>query len=54
MSMNMSMNSNVFNLISFIVTANEDTKSIITIGVCCLFILSLIFIAVHWVNDNEI
>lgn len=58
MSMNMSMNSNLFNLASFIVTANEDTSSIITVGVCGLFLLSLIFIVAHYVskayvNDNE-
>lgn len=58
MSMNMSMNNNVFNLASFIVTANEDASSIMTIGVCGLFILSLIFIVAHYVseayvNDNE-
>lgn len=52
------MNSNVFNLVSFIVTANEDTSSIMTIGVCGLFLLSLIFIMAHyaseiWVNGNE-
>ncbi len=54
----MSMNSNVFNLASFIVTANEDVSSLITLGFCGLFLLSLVFIIVHyasnvWVNGNE-
>lgn len=53
------MNSSVFNLIFFIITANEDASAVITIGVCSLFILSLIFIMAHyaselWNNDGKI